>query len=160
MIKSESLTFTFLFYWSIVDYNVVLISTVQENDSVLYIYIHTHTHMYRHTHIHICRYVMYIYILFHILFHYGFSRDIDYSSLCCTVGPCCLWISHLYIQATSLPPQGRPLVPVHVFIQRCSAISKGFVCMSVDTSLVVNHILQHPVHTPWYYTLFFSLNIS
>ena len=30
------------------------------------------------------------YILFHILFHYGWSQDIEYSSLCYTVGPCCL----------------------------------------------------------------------
>ena len=26
-----------------------------------------------------------IYILFNILFHYGLSQDIEYSSLCCTV---------------------------------------------------------------------------
>ena len=32
----------------------------------------------------------YICILFHIIFHYGSSWDIDYSSLCCTVEPCCL----------------------------------------------------------------------
>ena len=36
-----------------------------------------------------------IYILSHILFHYGLSQDIEYSSLCYTVGPCCLSI--LYI---------------------------------------------------------------
>ena len=34
----------------------------------------------------------YLYILFHILFHYGLSEDTDYSSLCSTVGPCCLSI--------------------------------------------------------------------
>ena len=38
---------------------------------------------------------IHIYILFHIIFHYGLSWDIDYSSLCYTVGPCCL--STLYI---------------------------------------------------------------
>ena len=32
---------------------------------------------------------------FHILFHYGLSPDTEYSSLCSTVGPCCL--STLYI---------------------------------------------------------------
>ena len=36
-----------------------------------------------------------IYILFPILFHYGLLHDIDYSSLCYTVGTCCLSI--LYI---------------------------------------------------------------
>ena len=29
-----------------------------------------------------------IYILSHILFHYGLSQDIEYSSLGYTVGPC------------------------------------------------------------------------
>ena len=37
----------------------------------------------------------YICILFHILCHYGLSQDIESSSLCYTVGPCCLSI--LYI---------------------------------------------------------------
>ena len=30
---------------------------------------------------------LFTYILFHILFHYGLSQDIQYSSLCYTVGP-------------------------------------------------------------------------
>ena len=30
---------------------------------------------------------LFTYILFHILFHYGLSQDIEYSSLCYTVGP-------------------------------------------------------------------------
>ena len=30
---------------------------------------------------------IYIYILFQILFHYSLLQDIDYSSLCYTVGP-------------------------------------------------------------------------
>ena len=50
-------------------YNVVLISSVQQSD------------------LFIC-----IYILFNILSHYGLSQDIEYSSLCCTVGPSCLSI--------------------------------------------------------------------
>ena len=33
-----------------------------------------------------------IYIIFHILFHYGLSQDIEDSSLCCTAGPCCVSI--------------------------------------------------------------------
>ena len=53
-------------------YHVVLISAVQQSDSVIYMY-----------------------ILFHTLFHYGLSQDIEYSSPCYTVGPCCLSI--LYI---------------------------------------------------------------
>ena len=38
-----------------------------------------------------------IYIPFHILFHFGLSWDIEYSSLCYTVGPCCLSILYMYV---------------------------------------------------------------
>ena len=48
--------------------NVGLISAVQQSDSV----------------------IQYIYVPFYIRFHYGLSQDIKYSSLCYTVGPCCL----------------------------------------------------------------------
>ena len=49
-----------------------------------------------YTYIHIMeknmkRYV-YVSILFHILFHYGLLQDIECSSQCCAVGPCCLSI--------------------------------------------------------------------
>ena len=44
-----------------------------------------------------------LYILFHTLFPYGLSQDIEYSSLCYTVGPCCLSI--LYIQFASANPK-------------------------------------------------------
>ena len=47
----------------------------------LYIYIHM--------------YILSHYDLFHILFHYDLSEDIEFSSLCYTIGPCCLFI--LYI---------------------------------------------------------------
>ena len=55
-------------------YNVVLISAVHHSDSVIYIY-----------------------ILFYILFHCGLSQDIGYSSLCSTVGPCCLSILYVTV---------------------------------------------------------------
>ena len=47
----------------------MLISTVQQSDSVIHIYIYTH-------------------IIIHALFHDGLSQDTEYSSLCYTVGPC------------------------------------------------------------------------
>ena len=73
----------------IVDLHCCVISLVQQDDSVTY----THTH-----------------ILFHILFHYGLSQDIEYSFQCYAVGPCCL--STLFIlfiiacicSSQSLPP--------------------------------------------------------
>ena len=64
---------TFLFLLLLI-YHVVLISAVQQSDSV----------------IHIC-------ILFLILFHYGLSQDIESSSLCYTVGPCCLSILYILV---------------------------------------------------------------
>ena len=39
----------------------------------------------------------YVYILFHILFRDGLSQDIEYSSLCGTVGPCCLSILYIIV---------------------------------------------------------------
>ena len=56
-------------------YNVVLISAVQQSDSV----IHIHT------------------FFFNIVFHYGLSQGIGYSSLCYTVEPGCLSILNLIV---------------------------------------------------------------
>ena len=64
--------FNLLFIQVSLNYNVVLITAVQQSDPIKYIY-----------------------ILFHVLFHCGLSQDIEYSSLSCTVGPC--WLSILYI---------------------------------------------------------------
>ena len=60
------------------NYNVALITIVQQSDAVIYIYIYTHAH-----------------ILFHIYFPYSLSQDIEYSSLCYIVRPC--YLSILYI---------------------------------------------------------------
>ena len=49
--------------------NVVPISAVRQSDSILLIR-----------------------SFFKILFHYGLSQEVGYSSLCDTVGPCCLSI--------------------------------------------------------------------
>ena len=35
----------------------------------------------------VTQFYKYIYILFYVLFHYALSQDIEYSSLCYTVGP-------------------------------------------------------------------------
>ena len=40
---------------------------------------------------------LYIYILFHVLFHHGLSQAIEYSSLCYTVGSYCLSILYTII---------------------------------------------------------------
>ena len=69
---------------------MMLISTVQQSDSVMHIYIYT---------------------IFHVLFHYGLSQDTEYSSLCYTVGPClsslyvivCICSSQLHISPSPCP---------------------------------------------------------
>ena len=40
---------------------------------------------------------MYVYIFFQILFHYKLLQDIQYSSLCYTVGPCCLPVFYIVV---------------------------------------------------------------
>ena len=59
----------FIELWLI--YNIVLISAIEQSDSVIYIY------------------------YFSYFFHYGLLQDIEYIYLCSTLGSCCLYI--LYI---------------------------------------------------------------
>jgi len=58
--------------------------------------------------------LMYIYMYihsFHINFHYYLSQDIEYSSLCCTVGPCCLSILYIVVsKAMSFDCRGWVLI--------------------------------------------------
>ena len=51
----------------------MLVSGMQQNDSDIYIF------------------------FFHILFHYGLLQAIEYSSLCYTVGPCCLSVLYIVV---------------------------------------------------------------
>ena len=44
----------------------------------------------------------YVYVLFQILFHCRLLQDIEYSSLCYTVGPCCLFYSSVYLLLPNL----------------------------------------------------------
>ena len=45
---------------------------------------------------------LYTYILFNILFYYGLSHDIKYSSLCFIVELCCLSVLHIIAYSTHL----------------------------------------------------------
>ena len=60
--------YLFVYFFSFIEaeliYNAVLISSVQQSDSIIHVYIHLH-----------------------ILFHYDLSNDFEYSSLCCRVDP-------------------------------------------------------------------------
>ena len=63
--RPSFLHFIFFFIEIQLIYNVVLVSSVQQRDSVIHIYIYT---------------------FFYILFHYKLLQDIQYSFLCYTVG--------------------------------------------------------------------------
>ena len=54
---------------------------------------------------------IYIYIRFQILFHYRFLQDIDFSSLCYIVGPCCLSLLYIvvYISEKAMAPYSSTL---------------------------------------------------
>ena len=69
-------------------------SAVEQSDSVI------HKHMY-------------ILIFFFILFHYSLLQDIEYSSLCYRVNPCCL--STLYVVVCSVNPI-LPMYPSSPFL--------------------------------------------
>ena len=87
-------------------YSVVLVSGIQQNDSVIYIY---------------------------ILFHYGLSQDIVYSSLCYTVGPCCLSIYQFAFANPKLPihPSSIPTPPWQP--QICSLCSQKWFIITYVT---------------------------
>ena len=74
---------------------------------VIQLYTHTHTHTHAHTHTH---------SFFNILFHYGLPQETGYSSLCYTVGPCCLSVLNVIVwiyqpQAPS-PSLSHPFSPL------------------------------------------------
>ena len=75
LVTSIIYLFIYLFGVELI-YNVVLVSGVQQSNSVIH---------------------MHIYILFPILFHYRLLQDIEYSSLYHTVGPCCLFILYIVV---------------------------------------------------------------
>ena len=63
---------------------------------------------------------IYIYTLFHILFHSDLSRAIECSFLCYTVGPYCLSILYIIVpNSQSIPP--LPLL--HWQSQVCESVS-------------------------------------
>ena len=63
----------------------MLTSVGEQNDSVIHTYVCVSVYFYMYVCIYVCVCVC---ILFHILFHYDLSPDIEYCSLCYTVGSC------------------------------------------------------------------------
>ena len=60
--------------------------------------------------------VIHTYILFHILFHYDLLQDTEYSSLCYTVGPCCLSKAFLSVQFSGVKYIHMVVQPRHHFV--------------------------------------------
>ena len=92
---------------------MVLIFAVQQSDSAIYIYTHT-----------------YIYFFF-IFFHYGLSQDIEYSSLCRMVGPCCPSI--LYVRVCITSPK-LPVYPPRHLLGLLATMSVLYVWGSISAS--------------------------
>ena len=61
--------------------------------------------------------------LFHILFHYCLLQDIEYSSLCYTVGPYC-FICFIYSRLYLLIPNSLFVLPLIVTV--CFLKPQGF----------------------------------
>ena len=120
----------------------------------IYIYIYIHTVKYIHSYIYTQLYIYsVIYIYIHILFHYVLWQDIKYSSLCYTVGPCCLSILYKIVcirQVFVLPPFHRWRA------ERWNTFSKVEEVVS-DRLRFFRRQSDLRIHTPW---LLIALRIS
>ena len=110
-------------------YNVVLVSGVQQSDSVIHIH-----------------------ILFHVVFRYGLSQDTEYSSLCYTGGPCFLSILYIIVLIKTLrsvssvlssPPRAHPCSSsqVHVYIPPTLLIQDLLLSFFIVTTITLVHVL-------------------
>ena len=59
------------------------------------------------------QFLFFMCLFFHNLFHFGLLWDMEYSSLCYTVGPCCLPI--LYIHVCLCYPLPSPMATTSMF---------------------------------------------
>ena len=100
---------------------------------------------------------LYIYIFFHLLFHYGLLQDIEYSSLCCPVGPWCLSI--LYMSLYLLSPNSPSMPPAP------PAWNRKFDLMFVSLSLFIGvfvcvvFYIPHTSDSLWYLSFSFWLTL-
>ena len=99
-----------------------------------------------------------MYILFQIFFHYGLSQNIVYSSLCYTLGPCCLSILYIIVcicpsqtPNPSLPHAPSPLATTSPFSM---SVSLFLFCRWVHLC----HILDSTYK--WYHTVFVFLFLT
>ena len=87
----------------------------------------------------------YIHILFHILSHYGLSHDAEYSSLCYTVGPCCL--SHSVDNGLHLltpNSQSDPLPPLPTWQPPVSSLMSPRCCFCFIDRFIFKSLFLQP----------------
>ena len=93
----------------------------------IYTYTHTHTpiHIYFYIYTHI---YMYFFLIF---FHFDLSQDVEYSSLCFTVGPCCLSVLYILVYICQSQTSNTSLFHLPFSFATTSIFS---VCESVSIS--------------------------
>ena len=105
----------------------MLISAVQQSDSVIHIY-----------------------ILFYILFHYGLSQDVEYSSLYYTVGPAVIQSIfnslHVLTPNSQSIPDPTPLATTSLFSMSVSLKQSHFNVCLIFSIHVTNFILLNTGH--------------
>ena len=105
----------------------------QVYSKMIWLYTHKHTHTY------IC-----IYILFKILFHYRLLQDIEYSSLCYTINPCCLfyiqWFASVNPKLLIYPSPPSPSVTINLASMYVSLLS-WFASFSFDSTYKWHHMI-------------------
>ena len=82
---------------------------------------------------------LYIYILFRCFSHYISLQDIEYSSLCYTLGPCCLPILYIVMCLYSFqtPNFSLPPTPANPFHNHKFVL---YVCVSSSVLLISSFI--------------------
>ena len=114
--------FYFIFYWVLLIYNVVPICYTATWLSYTCVY------------------------FFNTLFHYGLSQDIEYSSLCYTIGPYCLSTLYAPVCNKKIPnSQSNPLPPTAA-LANTSLFSMSLIlfihfCNTLDSTYMYYHMI-------------------
>ena len=91
---------------------------------------------------------LYLNTLFYILFHYGLLQDIEYSSLCYTVGPCCLSILHVIVcilfllfSLSVVSDSVTPCTPPRQASLSFTVTQSLLKLMSIESVMISNHLI-------------------
>jgi len=108
--------------------------------------------LYIHIYMYVCV-CIYIYINTH--FYFGLSQHIEYSSLCNTVGPCCLFIPYIlsWICWSQTPNPSLPYTPSHL-----ATIQVCLLCLWVCFCFIDKFILDSTCK--WYHLAFVFLFLT